>query len=182
METDMTTTRRLLGTLAAFIITTSAEAQSAPTPTPAVNIVLVHGALIDGSSWRGVYDVLTRDGYHVSIVQQPLTGLDEDVAATKRVLDQQDGPVILVGHSYGGSIITVAGSDPKVLEARTVTPRPFFPSFFLGKTVAHATGCPSARAGVASARRLRTRVPSGIRWDALRARGAASPRDQGNDR
>ena len=73
-----------------------------------------HGALIDGSSWRGVYDVLTRDGYRVSIVQQPLTGLDEDVAATKRVLDQQDGPVILVGHSYGGSIITVAGSDPKV--------------------------------------------------------------------
>jgi len=55
--------------------------------------------------------VLTRDGYRVSIVQQPLTGLDEDVAATKRVLDQQDGPVILVGHGYGGSIITVAGSD-----------------------------------------------------------------------
>jgi pimeloyl-ACP methyl ester carboxylesterase len=58
--------------------------------------------------------VLTRDGYRVSIVQEPLTGFDEDVAATKRVLDQQDGPVILVGHSYGGSIITAAGSDPKV--------------------------------------------------------------------
>jgi pimeloyl-ACP methyl ester carboxylesterase len=58
--------------------------------------------------------VLTRDGYRVRIVQQPLTGLDEDVAATKRVLDQLDGPVILVGHSYGGSIITVAGSDPPV--------------------------------------------------------------------
>jgi pimeloyl-ACP methyl ester carboxylesterase len=114
METGMTTTQRLLGALAAVIIAASAEAQSAPPPTPAVNIVLVHGALIDGSSWRGVYNVLTRDGYHVSIVQQPLTGLDEDVAATKRVLDQQDGPVILVGHSYGGSIITVAGNDPKV--------------------------------------------------------------------
>jgi Predicted hydrolases or acyltransferases (alpha/beta hydrolase superfamily) len=80
----------------------------------ALSIVLVHGALIDGSSWRGVYDVLTRDGYRVSVVQEPLTGFDEDVAATERILDQQEGPTILVGHSYGGSIITVAGSDPKV--------------------------------------------------------------------
>lgn len=79
-----------------------------------MSIVLVHGALIDGSSWRGVYDVLTRDGYRVSVVQEPLTGFDEDVAATERILDQQEGPTILVGHSYGGSIITVAGSDPKV--------------------------------------------------------------------
>jgi hypothetical protein len=78
METGMTTTQRLLAALAAVIIAASAEAQSAPPPTPAVNIVLVHGALIDGSSWRGVYNVLTRDGYHVSIVQQPLTGLDEE--------------------------------------------------------------------------------------------------------
>jgi pimeloyl-ACP methyl ester carboxylesterase len=96
------------------MIAASTNAQSAPSPTAAVTIVLVHGALIDGSSWRGVYDVLNRDGYRVSIVQPPLTGLDEDVAATQRVLDQQDGPVILVGNSYGGSIITVAGSDPKV--------------------------------------------------------------------
>lgn len=66
------------------------------------NIVLVHGANTDGSAWRGVYDILTKDGYHVSVVQQPLTGLVDDVAATKRVIDQQDGPVILVGHSYGG--------------------------------------------------------------------------------
>lgn len=73
-----------------------------------------HGALIDGSAWRGVYDVLAHDGYHVSIVQQPLTGLDEDVAATQRVLDQQTGPIVLVGHSYGGAIITVAGADPRV--------------------------------------------------------------------
>jgi pimeloyl-ACP methyl ester carboxylesterase len=79
-----------------------------------VAIVLVHGALVDGSSWRGVYDVLTRDGYSVSVAQPPLTGLEEDVAATRRVIDQLDGPVILVGNSYGGSIITVAGSDPKV--------------------------------------------------------------------
>ena len=67
-----------------------------------------------GSSWRGVYDVLTRDGFHVSIAQPPMTGLDDDVAATQRVLDQLDGPVILVGNSYGGSVITVAGTDPKV--------------------------------------------------------------------
>ena len=67
-----------------------------------------------GSGWRGVYDILTRDGYHVSVVQQPLTGLADDVAAAKRVIDRQDGPVVLVGHSYGGTIITVAGADPKV--------------------------------------------------------------------
>lgn len=78
------------------------------------NIVLVHGANNDGSAWRGVYDILRKDGFHVSVVQQPLTGLAEDVAATRRVIDQQDGPVILVGHSYGGTIITVAGADPKV--------------------------------------------------------------------
>ncbi len=110
----MTTTQRFLGALMALMIAPSTNAQSAPSRTAAVTIVLVHGALIDGSSWRGVYDGLTRDGYPVSIVQPPLTGLDEDVAATKRVLDEQDGPVILVGNSYGGSIITVAGSDPKV--------------------------------------------------------------------
>jgi pimeloyl-ACP methyl ester carboxylesterase len=91
----------------ALMITASTSAQSPSSPTAAATIVLVHGALIDGSSWRGVHDVLTRDGFRVTIVQQPLTGLDEDVAATKRVLDQQDSPVILVGHSYGGSIITV---------------------------------------------------------------------------
>ena len=110
----MTMTQKFLAALTALIIAASTNALSAQPPAAAVSIVLVHGALIDGSSWRGVYDVLTRDGYRVSIVQQPLTGFDEDVAATKRVLDQQDGSVILVGHSYGGSIITVAGNDPKV--------------------------------------------------------------------
>jgi pimeloyl-ACP methyl ester carboxylesterase len=110
----MKMTQRFIGALAALLIAASTSALSAPSPNSSVNIVLVHGALIDGSSWRGVYDVLTKDGYRVSVVQQPLTGLDEDVAATQRVLDQQDGPVILVGNSYGGSIITVAGSDPKV--------------------------------------------------------------------
>lgn len=92
----------------------SSAAVTAPAFADARNIVLVHGALVDGSGWRGVYDVLTRDGYTVSIVQQPLTGLDHDVAATRRVLDRQDGDVVLVGHSYGGTIITAAGDDPKV--------------------------------------------------------------------
>ena len=69
---------------------------------------------MDGSGWRAVYDILTKDGFHVTIVQEPLTGLAEDVDATKRVIDQQTGPVVLVGHSYGGSVITDAGADPKV--------------------------------------------------------------------
>ena len=78
------------------------------------NIVLVHGAWADGSGWRGVYDNLIRDGFHVSIVQEPETSFKEDVAATKRVLAQQDGPCILVGHSYGGAVITEAGTDASV--------------------------------------------------------------------
>jgi len=101
--------------LAALVIIASLAAATAVAATGVVrNIVLVHGAITDGSGWHGVYEVLTKDGYHVSIVQQPLTGLADDVAATKRVIDQQDGPVVLVGHSYGGTIITVAGADPKV--------------------------------------------------------------------
>ena len=78
------------------------------------NIVLVHGAWADGSGWKGVYDILVKDGYNVSIVQEPETSFKEDVAATKRVLAQQDGPSILVAHSYGGAVITEAGTDPSV--------------------------------------------------------------------
>ncbi len=83
-------------------------------PSPVRNIVLVHGAFADGSGWRGVYDELTARGFRVSIVQNPLTSFEGDVAATRRTLARQDGPVILVGHSYGGSIITEAGTDAKV--------------------------------------------------------------------
>ncbi|NKK73985.1 alpha/beta fold hydrolase [Rhizobium leguminosarum bv. viciae] len=100
-----------VGLIAAFL---SSAFLTAPALADARSIVLVHGALVDGSGWRGVYDILTSDGYNVSIVQQPLTSLDQDVAATKSVLDQQDGDVVLVGHSYGGTIITAAGDDPKV--------------------------------------------------------------------
>ena len=78
------------------------------------NIVLVHGAWADGSGWKSVYDILVKDGYNVSLVQEPETSFREDVAATKRLLAQQDGPCILVAHSYGGSIITEAGTDPSV--------------------------------------------------------------------
>src|SRR5271163_4990873 len=70
------------------------------------NIVLVHGAWADGSGWNGVYGILTKDGYNVSVVANPDTGIADDVAATQRVLDRQVGPVILVGHSYGGTVIT----------------------------------------------------------------------------
>ena len=80
----------------------------------AVNVVLVHGGFVDGAGWEGVYKILRKDGYAVSIVQNPTISLADDVAATKRVLAAQDGPVILVGHSYGGVVITEAGNDPKV--------------------------------------------------------------------
>src|SRR5271167_3580922 len=79
------------------------------------NIVLVHGAWADGSGWKGVYDILVKDGFNVSIVQEPETSFKEDVAATKRVLALQDGPCILVAHSYGGAVITEAGTDPSVV-------------------------------------------------------------------
>src|SRR5882757_175829 len=78
------------------------------------NIVLVHGAWADGSGWKGVYDILVKDGYNVSIVQEPETSFKEDVAATKRILAEQDGPCILVAHSYGGAVITEAGTEPSV--------------------------------------------------------------------
>ena len=77
-------------------------------------VVLVHGGFVDGSGWEGVYKILRKDGYTVSIVQNPTISLADDVAATKRIVAAQNGPVILVGHSYGGVVITEAGNDPKV--------------------------------------------------------------------
>ena len=97
------------------LLALSGTTLAGPRPDGATrNIVIVHGAFVDGSGWRAVHDILEKDGYHVTIVQEPLTGLADDVAATKRVLDLQDGPSVLVGHSYGGSVITIAGADPKV--------------------------------------------------------------------
>lgn len=79
------------------------------------NIVIVHGAFADGSGWRDVHDIFIKKGYNVTVVQNPLTSLKEDVEATIRILDKQDGPVVLVGHSWGGTVITEAGMHPKVV-------------------------------------------------------------------
>ena len=84
------------------------------TDSAAPSVVLVHGGFVDGSGWRGVYDRLKQDGYSVAVVQNPTVSHADDVAVTKRVLDAQSEPVILVGHSYGGAVITEAGNHPKV--------------------------------------------------------------------
>jgi pimeloyl-ACP methyl ester carboxylesterase len=78
------------------------------------NVVLVHGGFVDGSGWQGVYDLLTRDGYRVAVVQNPTLTLEDDAAATRRIIDRLDGPVVLVGHSYGGAVITEAGLHDQV--------------------------------------------------------------------
>ncbi|MER6799510.1 alpha/beta hydrolase, partial [Amycolatopsis mediterranei] len=78
------------------------------------NVVLVHGGFVDGSGWQPVHDLLTRDGYAVSVVQNPTLSLDGDAAATRQILDQQDGPAVLVGHSYGGAVISEAGTHSGV--------------------------------------------------------------------
>ena len=78
------------------------------------NVVLVHGGFVDGSGWEGVYHLLKQDGFNVSVVQNPTLSLEDDVAVTRRVLDKQDGPTILVGHSYGGAVITEAGTHENV--------------------------------------------------------------------
>jgi pimeloyl-ACP methyl ester carboxylesterase len=101
----------LIGTVFLAMAAASSHAESPPKTR---NIVLVHGAFVDGSGWRSVYDILERDGYRVTVVQEPLTGLADDIQATQRIIDQQNGPVVLVGHSYAGAIITDVGGDPKV--------------------------------------------------------------------
>ena len=78
------------------------------------NVVLVHGGFVDGSGWQGVYDSLSRDGFRASIVQNPTLSLQGDAEATRQVIDAQDGPVVLVGHSYGGAVISEAGTHPNV--------------------------------------------------------------------
>jgi pimeloyl-ACP methyl ester carboxylesterase len=109
-------TLRAAAAASVLSMTPAAQAQDhSGSPTPVRNVVLVHGAFADGAGWRGVYDNLIARGYKVSIVQNPLTSLADDVAATRRVLDQQPGPTILVGHSWGGTVITEAGVHPKVV-------------------------------------------------------------------
>ncbi|PXW28137.1 alpha/beta fold hydrolase [Paraburkholderia caballeronis] len=97
---------------AALCVFTAATAPALAAPVK--NIVLVHGAFVGGAGWRPVYDILTKDGYNVTLVQEPLTSFNDDVTATKRVLDSLNGPCVLVGHSYGGAIVTEAGNDGHV--------------------------------------------------------------------
>jgi len=105
--------REVLGAVAAFLCLVSFTALASA--GPAKNVVLVHGAWVDASGWKPVYEILTKKGFHVTMVQEPETSFANDVTAAKRILDLQDGPTILVGHSYGGSIITEAGVHPNVV-------------------------------------------------------------------
>ena len=98
----------------AMVVASTVNAAAPKAEEGAKNVVLVHGGFVDGSGWQGVYKILKKDGYNVSIVQNPTTSLADDVAVTKRAIAQQDGPVVLVGHSYGGAVVTEAGTDPKV--------------------------------------------------------------------
>jgi pimeloyl-ACP methyl ester carboxylesterase len=108
----MTKLKAFLAIAAALVLVLSTATVSAD---PVKNIVLVHGAWVDASGWKPVYEILTKQGFHVTMVQEPETSFADDVTATKRILDLQDGPTILVGHSYGGSIITEAGVHPNVV-------------------------------------------------------------------
>jgi pimeloyl-ACP methyl ester carboxylesterase len=110
MNTSVKT--RLASTAAAVLILCGVAVPASAATVK--NVVLVHGAWVDGSGWKPVYEILTKDGYHVSVVQEPLTSLSDDVAATKRVIALQTGPCILVSHSYGGTVITEAGTAPNV--------------------------------------------------------------------
>ena len=103
-----------LRTLFAAVSLAALSGTAMAAPAPVRNVVLVHGAFADGSGWMPVADILRKDGYTVSIVQEPETSLADDVAATNRVLDAQSGPAVLVGHSYGGAIITEAGNNSHV--------------------------------------------------------------------
>src|SRR3984957_14265719 len=101
-------------TAAAALAIAAAASAATPTPPSIKNVVLVHGAFADGSGWTAVAKILERDGFKVSVAQPPETSLDDDVAATSRTIDAMGGPVVLVGHSYGGIIITAAGNNEHV--------------------------------------------------------------------
>jgi pimeloyl-ACP methyl ester carboxylesterase len=111
----LTKSLAFVAVLAGCIASTPARLNAQSEAHRVRNIILVHGAWADGSGWKGVYNILTKDGYNVSIVQEPETSFTDDVAATKRILTLQDGPSILVAHSYGGAVITEAGTEPSVV-------------------------------------------------------------------
>jgi pimeloyl-ACP methyl ester carboxylesterase len=117
MSKAMNTRRIVFGVLLIIALVLGYQAASmseAKASGDIKNVVLVHGGFVDGSGWKSVYEMLKKAGYTVSVVQNPTISLADDVAATKRTLAAQDGPAILVGHSYGGAVITEAGNDPKV--------------------------------------------------------------------
>ncbi|XHR95592.1 alpha/beta hydrolase [Mucilaginibacter sp. UC70_90] len=114
MKTQINITKLTIAAAAVFLSTFSPKNSLAQTAPAVKNIVIVHGAFADASGWEGVYRILKKDGYNVTLVQNPLTSLNDDVAATNRALEKQDGPAVLVGHSWGGSVITEAGVSPKV--------------------------------------------------------------------
>src|SRR5246127_3929982 len=99
---------------ATLLMQTTLKVAAAPPSTGIKNVVLVHGAFADGSGWEAVANILKKDGYTVSVVQHPETSFAEDVKFTKAVINRQSGPVVLVGHSYGGAVITEAGNHPKI--------------------------------------------------------------------
>ncbi|CAH2406219.1 alpha/beta hydrolase [Mesorhizobium escarrei] len=107
-------TNTLIAAAATLAMAATAITPVAAQPAGAKNVVLVHGGFVDGSGWQGVYNILKKDGYNVTIVQNPTTSLADDVAVTKLAIAQQDGPVVLVGHSYGGVVVSDAGMDEKV--------------------------------------------------------------------
>src|SRR5216110_2538617 len=111
------TTRILITSLIVTSLGSNLAAQAAPAASAKPTIVLVHGAFADGSSWQRVIPILQRDGYNVIAVQNPLTSLAADVETTKRVVDAQTGPVVLVGHSYGGAVITAAAAGSANVKA-----------------------------------------------------------------
>ncbi|WP_114936669.1 alpha/beta hydrolase [Mucilaginibacter endophyticus] len=114
MKTQTNFAKLTLAAAAALLFAFSPKNSIAQTTASVKNIVIVHGAFADASGWEGVYKILKKDGYNVTLVQNPLTSLNDDVAATNRALEKQDGPAVLVGHSWGGSVITEAGVSPKV--------------------------------------------------------------------
>lgn len=111
----MTKSKMLLAAAASLALGTVSTAAHAKDGAPVKSIVLVHGGFVDGSGWQGVYNILKRDGYDVTIVQNPTSSLTDDVAVTKRAIAAAAGKVVLVGHSYGGAVISQAGNDPKVV-------------------------------------------------------------------
>lgn len=107
-------TKTLMAAAAALAMTATGPNLVHAAPTGARNVVLVHGGFVDGSGWQRVYDILRKDGYNVTIVQNPTISLADDVAVTRRAIAAQDGPVVLVGHSYGGVVVSEVGTDEKV--------------------------------------------------------------------